>query len=35
MDPKILSLGSMWKFGKGKGLSWADIRLWSTKSHKV
>jgi len=34
-DIKILSLGTIWIFGKGTGLSWADIRLWGTKGHKV
>jgi hypothetical protein len=24
-DIKILSLGAIWNFGKGTGLSWADI----------
>ena len=28
---EILSLEAIWKFGKGTGLSWADIRLWGTK----
>jgi len=30
-DINILSLGAIWNFGKGTGLSWADIRLWGTK----
>jgi len=34
-DIKILSLGAIWNFGKGTGLSWVDIRLWGTKGHKV
>ena len=34
-DIKILSLGAIWNFGKGTGLSWADIRLWGTKGHKA
>ena len=25
-DSKILNLGAIWNFGKGTGLSWADIR---------
>jgi hypothetical protein len=28
---KILSLVTIWNFGKGTGLYWADIRLWGTK----
>jgi len=28
---KILSLGAIWNFSKGTGLSWVDIRLWATK----
>jgi hypothetical protein len=28
---KILSLGAIWNFDKGTGISWADIRLWGTK----
>jgi hypothetical protein len=38
LDPKnikILSLEAIWNFGKGTGLSWADIRLWDTKGHNV
>ena len=38
LDPeiiKILSLGGTWNFGKGTGLSWADIRLWGTKGQNV
>jgi len=31
-DIKILNLGAIWNFGKGTGLSWADIRLWDTQS---
>jgi len=34
-DIKILNLGAIWNFGKGTGLSWADIRLWGTKNYKV
>jgi len=34
-DTKILNLGAIWNFGKGTGLSWADIRLWGTKGHKA
>ena len=30
-DIKILSLGAIWNFGKGTGLSCADITLWGTK----
>ena len=30
-DFKILSLGAIWNFSRGTGLSWADIRLWGTK----
>jgi len=30
-DIKILSLGAIWNFDTGTGLSWADIRLWGTK----
>jgi hypothetical protein len=29
-DIKILSLEAICNFGKGTGLSWADIRLWGT-----
>jgi hypothetical protein len=34
LDPeaiKNLSLGAIWKFGKGTGPSRVDIRLWGTK----
>jgi len=34
-DIKILNLGAIWNFGKGTGLSLADIRLWGTKGHKA
>ena len=34
-DIKILSLGAIWNFGKGTGLSWTDIRLWVTKGPSV
>jgi hypothetical protein len=34
-DIKILNLGAIWRFDKGMGLSWADIRLWGTKGHKA
>jgi hypothetical protein len=34
-DIKILSLGAIWNFGKGTGLSWADIRLWGTKGPSI
>jgi hypothetical protein len=30
-DIKILSLGTIWNFGKGTELSCADIRFWGTK----
>jgi hypothetical protein len=32
---KILSVGAIWNFGKGTGLSRADIRLWGTKGLSV
>jgi hypothetical protein len=32
---KILSLGAIWNFSKGTGLSWIDIRLWGTKGPSV
>jgi len=38
LDPeeiKILSLGAIWNFGKGTGLSGADIRLWDTKGQSI
>jgi len=31
-DIKILSLGAIWNFDKGTGLSWARIRLRGTNS---
>ena len=34
LDPvaiKILSLGAIWNFSKGTGLSWLDIGLWGQK----
>ena len=34
-DIKVLSHGAIWYFGKGTGLSWADIRLWGTKGPSV
>ena len=34
-DIKIVNLGAISNFGKGTGLSWADIRLWDTKGHKA
>jgi len=34
-DIKILSLGATWNFGKGTGLSWADIWLWGTKGPSI
>jgi hypothetical protein len=34
-DIKILSLGAIWNFGKGTGLSWAYIRLWGTKGLSI
>jgi len=30
-DINFLNLGLIWNFGKGTGLSWADIRLCGTK----
>ena len=30
-DIKILSLGAIWSFGKGTGLSWTCIMLWRTR----
>jgi hypothetical protein len=38
LDPEaitILSLGVIWNFGKGTGLSWVDIRLWGTKGPSI
>jgi len=32
---KILRMGAIWNFGKGAGLSWADIRLWATKGQSI
>ena len=32
-DIKSLSLGVIWDFSKGTGLSWTVIRLWGTKGH--
>ena len=34
-DIQILNLGAIWNFGKGTGLSRADIRLWGTEGHKA
>jgi len=34
-DIKILNLGAIWNFGKGTGLSRADIRLWGTKGPSI
>jgi hypothetical protein len=34
-DIKILNPEAIWNFGKGTGLSWADIRLWGTKGNKA
>jgi hypothetical protein len=34
-DIKILSMGAIWNFGKGTGLSRTDIRLWGKKGHKA
>ena len=31
-DIKSLSMGVIWNFGKGTGLSWADIKLWGTRA---
>jgi len=30
-DIESLSLGAIWNFSKGTGLSWTDIRLWGIK----
>ena len=30
-DIKSLSLGAIWNFSKGTGLSWTGIRLWGSK----
>jgi hypothetical protein len=30
-DIKILSLGAIWNYGKGKGLSWADVKIMGHK----
>jgi len=38
MDPediKVLSLGAIWNFRKGTGLSCVDIRLWGTKGPSI
>ena len=38
LDPeniRILRLGAIWNFGKGTGLSWADIRLWGTNGTSI
>jgi len=32
---KILSLGAIWNFSKGTGLSRVDIRLWGTKGLSI
>ena len=32
---KILSLGVIWNFSKGTGLSRVDIRLWGTKGPSI
>ena len=32
---KILSLGAIWNFSKGTGLSWVDIRLWGKKGPSI
>jgi hypothetical protein len=34
-DIKILSMWDIWDFGKGTGLSWADIRFWGTKGQFI
>ena len=36
-DIKRLGLETIWKFSKGTGIPWTDIRLWGTKalSHKA
>jgi hypothetical protein len=34
-DIKILSLGTIWNFGKETGLYRADIRLWGTKGRSI
>jgi hypothetical protein len=34
-DIKVSSLGAIWNFSKGTGLSWADIRLWDTKGLSI
>jgi hypothetical protein len=38
LDPeaiKIWSLGAIWKFIKGTGVSWVDMRLWGTKGPSI